>query len=76
MNGDEARHAGLRSAVHQHLVRAARLAADLGRFYDDAFDDRQEADYGVAGEFEPTTVQDRIAHAERFVAEMKRLLGR
>jgi len=70
------RHSSVRAAVHQHLVKTGRLAPELGRFYDDAFDDRQEADYGAVAEFDSLSVQSRIEIAERFVGEMKRLIAR
>jgi uncharacterized protein (UPF0332 family) len=50
--------------------------AELGDFYDQAFKDRHKADYGSFVKFEPSVVQARIDLAERFVAEMRRLLGR
>ena len=57
------RHSGVRAAIHRHLVKTGRLAVDLGRFYDDAFDDRQEADYDATAEFDPLTVLGRIVLA-------------
>jgi hypothetical protein len=71
-----AKHAGLRAAMHQHLVRPGELSAELGRFYDEAFAERQAADYTTLVRFEPPLVSEKIDKAERFVAEMKRLLGK
>lgn len=69
-----ARHSGVRAALHQHLVKAGRLTAELGRFYNDAFDDRQEADYDVIVEFDSETVRSRIVTATQFVTQMKLIL--
>jgi uncharacterized protein (UPF0332 family) len=68
------KHAGLRSAVHKHLVKPGKLSADMGKLYDELFADRHEADYGTFVEFDGATVQDRIDAAERFVEAMKGLL--
>jgi len=46
----------------------------MGKFYDEAFRERHEANYAVSPEFEPSTVTARIEEAERFVSEMQRLL--
>lgn len=62
--------------MHSHLVNTGRILAELGDFYDQAFKDRHKADYGSFVKFEPSVVQARIDLAERFVAEMRRLLGR
>jgi uncharacterized protein len=70
-----AKHTGVRGAMHQHLVRTGRLSADFGRFYDKAFAERQEADYNAMASFTPESVLQRIGDAERFVAEMGRILG-
>ncbi len=68
------KHAGVRAAIHQHLVKPGTLSTALGKFYDEAFTDRQEADYGLAVVFDSTSVAARMEQAERFVAEMRRLL--
>jgi len=70
-----ARHAGVRAAIHRHLVRPGRVSPEMGTFYDQAFRDRQEADYGSAVQFDPTPVLSCIEEAKQFVSEMRRLLG-
>ncbi len=69
-----ARHAGVRPALHQYLINPGRVSPEFGKFHDQAFEDRQEADYTMAAEFEATTVAAGIEEAERFGAEMRRLL--
>lgn len=68
------KHAGVRAALHQHLVNTGRLAVELGRFYDKAFEDRQEADYAMPFRYEPQAAAGRIVGAEQFVAAVKQLL--
>jgi uncharacterized protein (UPF0332 family) len=65
-----------RAALHQHLIRNGTLPPDLGRFYDKAFSQRQEADYNALATFDPQTVAQHITDAERFVSAMDSLLGR
>ena len=68
------RHSAVRAAFHQSVVKQGRIAQAWGAFYNRAFDDRQEADYEAAAEFDAPTVIDRIAKATQFVAELKRLI--
>ncbi len=68
------KHAGIRSALHQDLIRTGTVASEYGRFYDEAFDARQEADYGAVTRFDAASVLSSIRQAERFVSEMRRLL--
>ena len=67
-------HAGVRAALHQHLIKSGRVPAALGKFYDQAFDDRQEADYAAVADFEEAGVRARIAEAREFVTVLKALL--
>jgi uncharacterized protein (UPF0332 family) len=69
------KHAGVRGAMHQHLVKTGRLSAALADFYDAMFQARHEADYGEVEVAEVADVAAAIPQAERFVAEMKRFLG-
>jgi uncharacterized protein (UPF0332 family) len=62
--------------VHKDFLNTGRIPPELGTFYDEAFDDRHEADYGHFVKFDSAVVRTRIEMAERFVAEMRRLLGR
>jgi uncharacterized protein (UPF0332 family) len=70
------KHAGVRTCVHSHLVNTGRIPAALGKLYDEAFDDRHEADHGEFVQFGPSVVQARIEAAAQFVAAMRRLFGR
>ena len=73
-NRQFSKHSGVRAAVHQHLVNANRLSVQWGQFYDQTFEDRQEADYQALTEFEAPRVHDRISQASEFIEEMRRLL--
>lgn len=39
------KHSGVRSAVHQKLVKTGLITPDLGKIYDRLFENRQEGDY-------------------------------
>jgi uncharacterized protein (UPF0332 family) len=69
------KHSGVRAALHRHLIQTKRIEVEHGRFYDQAFEARQEADYAPVAEFEPSTVEEAIGSAERFVSEMRRILA-
>ena len=69
------KHSGVRASLHKHLVRAGKLSPELGRFYDKAFVERQEADYNALATFDPAVVRERIMEAERFVSAIKSLFG-
>jgi uncharacterized protein (UPF0332 family) len=69
------KHAGLRSAVHQHLVKPGRLSSELGEFYDRAFDDRMEVDYQIVAPPDADSAMQQVEAADQFVAKMKRLMA-
>ena len=68
------KHAGVRAAVHRSLVKAGKLDAERGRFYDLIFNSRQRGDYLEMVEFRPEEAKELIAQSEDFVSVMERLL--
>ena len=56
------------------MVNANRLSVQWGQFYDQTFEDRQEADDQALTEFEAPRVYDRIFQASEFIEEIRRLL--
>ena len=67
------RHSAIRNALNEHLVHAGILAAELGRFYNRLFTDRNDADYEPMADFDLADIQARLPVAEAFIATMKRL---
>ena len=71
-------HGGLRTMVHQHLVKPGLLPLDMGRFYDTLFDNRQKGDYADLVRFDARNVQgwlDRAVESIRHLtAVTERLL--
>ncbi len=68
------KHSGVRSAVHQDLVKTGRLDVRWGDVYDQLFDSRYRADYIALAEFDAENAAELIREAEGFVLEMRRLL--
>jgi uncharacterized protein len=60
-------HAGVRSLFHQHWLRAAKLPAEMGDFYQSMFEWRIDIDYESAT-CDRETVAVWLREAEGFVA--------
>jgi hypothetical protein len=70
------KHAGVKSALHNHLVNTGMIPTEMGKFYDSLFRDRQEGDYEFFVDFNAALLRQRLDLARQFVDEMKRLLGK
>jgi uncharacterized protein (UPF0332 family) len=70
------KHTGVRAAVHQHMVKTARLSPIHGQTSDALFEARHEADDGASVTFKPDDVAQRITRAERFVEALKQMAPR
>jgi uncharacterized protein len=70
------KHAGVRAALHEHLVKTGRIPTVWGDFYDELLKDRQVGDYGMFAEFDLTDVRNRAQKAEQFFDLMRTLLGK
>lgn len=69
------KHAGLRAAVHQDLVKTGKLDSRWGKVFDRIFENRQSADYVELCEFAVDQVDEIVLGAGGFVQEMQRLLA-
>lgn len=67
------KHSGVRSALHEHLVKRGLLSKELGKSYDRLFESRQEGDYIELVRFEKEQVKQAIQEASAFVAHVKKL---
>lgn len=68
------KHSGVRSALHQHIVKKGHLSVDLGKIYDRLFENRQEGDYIELVRFEKEQAEEAISDATRFVTAVRKLL--
>jgi len=69
------KHAGVRAAIHRHLVKPGLLSTEQGRVYDRMFHDRQEGDYLEFIEFTYDELVDMIAGAEELLEAFEGLAG-
>jgi uncharacterized protein (UPF0332 family) len=70
------KHSGVRSGVHQHLVKPGKLSVEWGRFYDQLFQDRQEGDYVEFTTFERDEVLITLEKARELVGAFQDLLDK
>lgn len=69
------KHAGVRSALHEHLVKTGLVSPHVGEFYDRLFAQRMQADYVEFAQFDESGVRAVVDQANEFVAAMQRLPG-
>ncbi|MCX5898307.1 MAG: HEPN domain-containing protein [Proteobacteria bacterium] len=62
-----AKHSGVRSLFNREFVKQGAIDKDLGKFYSDMYDNRQESDYKDFVEFERAEVALWIDKAENFI---------
>ena len=66
------KHSGVRALFDQHWVKPGRISKELGRFYRDMFERRQESDYADLVSYDPKEVSGWLAQARTFVEEISR----
>jgi uncharacterized protein (UPF0332 family) len=69
-------HGGLRTLIHQRLVKPGLLPLDMGRFYDTLFDNRQKGDYADLVCFDVRDVQGWLDRTAEFVRHLTELTQR
>lgn len=69
------KHAGVRAAVHRHLIKAGKLDSQWGALFDRIFENRQSADYIELHEFEAEQVREVLRDAKAFLKEMQRIVA-
>ncbi|MBK7874120.1 MAG: HEPN domain-containing protein [Saprospiraceae bacterium] len=67
-------HKGIKAAFHQELIKTGLISLELGKFYTDLFNKRQEADYQDFVEFTKATMEPLLAEAILFVEKIKLLI--
>ncbi len=68
-----AKHTGVRSFFNQHLVKSGEVPKELGQFYNEIFEHRQQGDYTDFARFEGTQVVPWLELAERFLDHISAL---
>ena len=67
-------HHGVRQMFGQHFVKTEKNSSEMGKFYTDVFEHRQESDYADFIEFDKQTVEDMHQSAIKFVHTIEKLL--
>jgi uncharacterized protein (UPF0332 family) len=69
-----ARHSGIRTLFHQHIVKPGLLSIPIGQTYDKFFDTRQKGDYADLVRFAVDDVRPWLAEARVFVDAVEALI--
>ncbi|MHB1127093.1 MAG: HEPN domain-containing protein [Bacillota bacterium] len=69
------KHTGVREWFHQKMVKKGLIHQDIGKAYNNLFDNRQKADYDDLVEFEIDAVEHWFEQAKRLVYEIGKLIG-
>jgi uncharacterized protein (UPF0332 family) len=68
------RHSGVESAFHEYLIKPGFIEPEYGRFYREARQWREDADYHFGVEFTVEKTHQVLEQAERTVARLERFL--
>ena len=71
-----AKHSGVRSLFHQHMVKPGLISADLGSLYDRLFDSRQKGDYEDLVRFNADEVAPWMKETTEFVNTIASLIAK
>lgn len=70
---ERSKHSGVIAAFRQHFVKTGIIEPEFSDFYGQAMDERHNADYELSTlSFE--TASENLAHAERFVQRIEKIL--
>ena len=68
-------HHGVTALLGEHFVLSGRLSPEIGRLVSRLQRDREDADYVTGAVFTDAEAEASVTDAERFLAEVRRLLG-
>jgi uncharacterized protein (UPF0332 family) len=61
------KHSGVRAAFHREFIKNGVLDIQLGKYYDQLFEDRQEADYIAWIVFDRDYVENQFQRCSEFL---------
>ncbi len=70
------KHGGVHAAFGEHFVKTGKIDAKFHRYILDAFESRQEADYGIDMTLDLEAVQEMIQRAKEFLHMSKQYLSK
>lgn len=65
------KHSGVRALFNEHFVKTCIVSKELGKFYGELFDERQEGDYIDYATFTPEKVRDYMENASCIYLRLK-----
>ena len=65
------KHSGVRAVFHRELIKSGQLGLEWGRFYDQAYEDRQEGDYVALSTFDRSYVETQVELCARFLSTLR-----
>lgn len=68
------KHSGVIALFNRHFVKPGTIPRELGRFYNDLFENRQQSDYDDFVEFDAARVRPWLAQATVFVTRLEALI--
>lgn len=71
---ERSKHSGVIAAFRQHFVKTDVIEAEFSRFYGEAMEQRNAADYGLVLP-DRSTADRNLENAERFVQRIEKALG-
>ncbi len=71
-----ARHSAVKSEFTRSYIKSGKIDVEWSKFYQNLFDQRQEADYIATTAFDEAEISERIKQAEQFITLVLRLIDR
>lgn len=68
------KHAGVRALFNQHFVKNGIVSKELGQFYGELFNERQEGDYVDYTEFAREKVVEDMKKCQTFLVELEQVV--
>jgi hypothetical protein len=68
------KHAGLKAAFHQHLIKPGKIGPQFGELFNELFEARQRGDYLAFVSFDHRHVADWLNRTQHFLSTLKSLI--
>ena len=65
------KHSGIRALFNREIINKELIEKEMGKFYSDMFDRRQEGDYADFVKFEKEDVEAWLKKAEEFISKIE-----
>ncbi|MCP5105921.1 MAG: HEPN domain-containing protein [bacterium] len=75
-NLSSSKHTGVRALFNEHFVKTGIVDVEIGKFYSQMFEFRQEGDYDDFIYFEEGKVRDWLKKAETYMKELEKCIDK